>query len=212
MNKLELLKLIEGLGDDDNVLETLQGIEGLAKSSELDMTKISIEDYKNILENNQIVKGYHTSLIDSAVSKGVKSFKTKTMPKYIEEEIRKRSNEGKTPEQIELEELKNTIANMQKEKVKLDLSSKYTKVLNEKSLPVEFMDFILNEDEQIIESNIDKIEKIIGMAINDGVANKLGGSNYTPPKNDPPAKKFTVEDLKNMSASEINAHWDDIER
>lgn len=209
MLKSELLKLIEGLGDDVDVLETLKGIEGLANSS-IDYSKLTVEEYKTILENNKEIKGYQTSLIDSAVSKGVESFKTKKMPQYIEDEIKKRDNSTKTPEQIELEELKKQIDNMQKEKARAELSSKYTKVLNEKKLPVEFIDFILSDNEEIIESNIGKIETILTKAVSDGVTSKLG-NGYTPPKN-PSNNKLKVEDLANMSVEEINARWNDIER
>lgn len=209
MLKSELLKLIEEVGDNDNVLETLKGIEGLANSS-IDYSKLTVEEYKTILENNKEIKGYQTSLIDSAVSKGVESFKTKKMPQYIEDEIKKRDNSTKTPEQIELEELKKQIDNMQKEKARAELSSKYTKVLNEKKLPVEFIDFILSDNEEIIESNIGKIETILTKAVSDGVKSKLG-NGYTPPKN-PSNNKLKVEDLANMSVEEINARWNDIER
>lgn len=209
MLKSELLKLIEEVGDNDNVLETLKGIEGLANSS-IDYSKLTVEEYKTILENNKEIKGYQTSLIDSAVSKGVESFKTKKMPQYIEDEIKKRDNSTKTPEQIELEELKKQIDNMQKEKARAELSSKYTKVLNEKKLPVEFIDFILSDNEEIIESNIGKIETILTKAVSDGVTSKLG-NGYTPPKS-PSNNKLKVEDLANMSVEEINARWNDIER
>lgn len=209
MNKLELLKLIEGLGDEADVLETLKGVEGLANSS-IDYSKLTVEEYKSILENNKEIKGYQTSLIDSAVSKGVESFKTKKMPQYIEDEIKKRDNSTKTPEQIELEELKKQIDNMQKEKSRAELSSKYTKVLNEKKLPVEFIDFILSDNEEVIESNIGKIETILTKAVSDGVKSKLG-NGYTPPKS-PSNNKLKVEDLANMSVEEINARWNDVER
>lgn len=209
MLKSELLKLIEEVGDNDSVLETLKGIEGLTNSS-IDYSKLTVEEYKTILENNKEIKGYQTSLIDSAVSKGVESFKTKKMPQYIEDEIKKRDNSTKTPEQIELEELKKQIDNMQKEKARAELSSKYTKVLNEKKLPVEFIDFILSDNEEVIESNIGKIETILTKAVSDGVTSKLG-NGYTPPKN-PSNNKLKVEDLANMSVEEINARWNDIER
>lgn len=199
MKKADLLKLIEGLGDDESILETLNSIEGLAKSSELDITKLTIEDYKNILENNQIIQGYWTSQKDSAVSKAVdkalKNYEEKKLPLKIEEALKSKANEGKTPEQIELEELKNTVANMQKEKTRAELSSKYTKILGEKKLPTELVDYILNDDESIIEGNIAKFETLFNTYIDNGVKIRIGDNNYTPPKRNEPPTTISKKEL-----------------
>lgn len=212
MKKVDLIKLIEGLGDDDNVLETLkenEDIKDFAKSLH-DINNISIEDFKQLLANNQVIKGYWTSEKDSAVSKGVESFKTKTMPKHIEEEIKKRSNEGKSPEQIQLEELQVKIAQMEKEKQMSVLTNKYSKTLSEKGLPIDLVDFIVSEDEEKILANIEKFEGMFNNVADSKVKAKLGDMDYQPPKGGEPKAKYSMDDIKGMSADEINKHWNDI--
>lgn len=183
MKKTELLKLIESLGDDDNVLETLQGIEGLAKSSELDITKLTIEDFKNILEKNEQIKGYNQSNLDSAISKGVESFKTNKMPSYLQEELKKVNNKDKTPEMIALEEMQQKYNAMEKQIQMKELGSKYSKVLSEKGLPIDLVDYILSDgNEESINSNIEKFSNMFSTVTDSKVNEKLNNNSYVPPK------------------------------
>ena len=183
MKKTELLKLIEGLGDDDNVLETLQGIEGLAKSSDLDITKLTVEDFKNILEKNEQIKGYNQSNLDSAVSKGVESFKTNKMPSYLQEELKKVNNKDKTPEMIALEEMQQKYNAMEKQMQMKELGSKYSKVLSEKGLPIDLVDYILSDgNEESINSNIEKFSNMFSTVTDSKVNEKLNNNSYVPPK------------------------------
>lgn len=163
MNKTELLQLIESLNDTDDVLETLKGVEGL--SAPFDATKLTLDDYKSLIENNAEIKGYATSSMDSAISKAINSHDEKFMkekfPQLLEEEIRKRSNEGKTPEQIAFEEMKSKYEALEKQIQMKDLTNKYSKVLNEKGLPLELVDYILGDgNEETINGNIEKFSNM----------------------------------------------------
>lgn len=184
MIKKELLEILKDMADDADINETIQNIEGLAKSSELDVSKLSIEDFKSILENNETIKGYSQSSLDSAISKAIESFKTKTMPKHIEEAIKAKYNEGKTPEQIELEKMKTEIEQMKAEKTKAEMSSKYTKVLGEKGLSTDLIDFVLGADDDTTNSNIERISTILNSVTESKVKEKLNNSSYIPPKQD----------------------------
>lgn len=184
MKKSELLKLIETLGDDDSVLETLKGVEGL---SQFDATKLSIDDFKALLENNAEIKGYHTSTLDSQISKSVNSHDEKFMkekfPQLLQEELKRYSNEGKTPEQIKLEELQSQLDNMQKEKTRTDLAVKYQKILSEKGLPVDLTDYILGDgNEENINANIEKFGNMFSTITDTKVNEKLMNNSYVPPK------------------------------
>ena len=62
MKKIDLLKLIEGLEDEADVLETLkeqEEIKGLIKP--FDVEKITLEDFKKVITENKEIKGYYTS-------------------------------------------------------------------------------------------------------------------------------------------------------
>lgn len=191
MLKSELLKLIESLGDEDDVLETLkenEEIKGLAKS----LDTISIEDFKQLLASNKEIKGYYTSTLDSKISKAVNSHDSKFMaekfPTLLEEEIKKRSNEGLTEDQIKLKELQDKIIQMEQDKLKAEMSSKYSKVLGEKGLNADLIDFVLGDTDEVTNANIDKISTILSANVDAKVNEKLKGSSYTPPTPTPGGK------------------------
>lgn len=179
MKKSELLEKLKDIADDADINEAIQGIEGLAKP--FDVTSIGLEDFKKVLESNKEVKAYYQSALDSGIGKGVATFKSETLPGIIEEELKKANNKKKTPEQLELEELKAKFEALEKEKAKADMTTKYTKVLTEKGLNTDLINFVLGENDETTTQNIESIEKIINGAVDNGVKNKLSSSSYTPP-------------------------------
>lgn len=179
MLKSELLEKLKDIADDVDINEAIQEIEGLAKP--FDVESIGLEDFKKVLEGNKEVKAYYQSALDSGIGKGVATFKEKTLPGIIEEELKKANNKKKTPEQLELEELKAKFEALEKEKTKADMTSKYTKVLTEKGLNADLINFVLGENDETTTQNIESIEKIINGAVDNGVKNKLSSSSYTPP-------------------------------
>lgn len=179
MLKSELLEKLKDIADDADINEAIQEIEGLAKP--FDITSIGLEDFKKVLESNKEVKAYYQSALDSGIGKGVATFKSETLPGIIEEELKKATNKKKTPEQLELEELKAKFEALEKEKAKADMTTKYTKVLTEKGLNTDLINFVLGENDETTTQNIESIEKIINGAVDNGVKNKLSSSSYTPP-------------------------------
>ena len=62
MKKADLIKLIEGLEDEVDVLDTLkenEEIKGLIKP--FDASKLALEDFTKLLQENDTIKGYWTS-------------------------------------------------------------------------------------------------------------------------------------------------------
>lgn len=181
MKKSELLELLKDMAEDTEVNETIQGVEGLTKT--FDLNEIGLDQFKNILENNDIAKSYYQSSLDSGIGKGVAAFKEKTLPSIIEEELKKKANEGKTPEQIKLEELEKKLADMENEKSKSEMKAKYTKVLSDKGIKSDLIDFIKlsTDNDEENNSTIDKIAELINSSIQEGVKNKFGDNAWTPP-------------------------------
>ncbi|MGL5440802.1 MAG: capsid assembly scaffolding protein Gp46 family protein [Filifactoraceae bacterium] len=179
MKKSELLKLIETLGDEDNVIDTLKDheeIKDLAKSFNM-----SLEDFKELLANNETIKGYWTGEKDRAVSIGINGYEEKTLPKKIQEALDKADNKNKTPEQIELENLRKEIEAEKKLRIKSDNSSKYTKILSEKGVDSRVLDFIYDDTEEGFNKKLETLTEIINTSTNKEVDKKLGENIYTPP-------------------------------
>lgn len=184
MKKIDLLKLIESLGDEADVLETLKDqeeIKGLIKP--FDVNEITLEDFKKAIADNKEIRGYYTSEKDRAVTKGIETFKSNNLQKLIDEELKKKSNEGLSEEAIQLKELQAKFEALEKEKTRSELKGKYTKLLSEKGLSTELVDFVFNEDEEIFNSNVDKINSIIENSINSKTNEILNNNEYIPPSN-----------------------------
>ncbi|WP_026887858.1 DUF4355 domain-containing protein [Clostridium beijerinckii] len=181
MIKSELMELLKDMDDNTDITETIQGIEGLVKT--FDANSIGLDEFKTILESNEVAKSYYQSSLDSGIGKGVASFKEKTLPKLIEEGIKAKSNENKSPEQIAYEEMKSKYEAMEKQIQMKDLTNKYSKVLNEKGLPLELVDYILGDgNEEVINGNIDKFTNMFSTTIDSKVNEKLKTNSYVPPK------------------------------
>ena len=177
MLKRELLDLLKDIDDDKEILEVLQKIEGVQKA-------YTLEDFKKQLSENAEVKAYYQSSLDSGIGKGVASFKEKTLPKIIEEEIKKASNKNKSPEELRIEELENKLAQIEKDKIRAEMSSKYTKILSEKGLSGDLLDFILGADEETTNKNIDTLTNIINNSVSEKVKTKITENPPIPRAND----------------------------
>lgn len=184
MKKSELLKLIESLEDEAEVLDALkehEEIKSLAK--DFDVNKIALEDFTKLLQENKEIKGYWTSEKDRAVSKGVNTFKENNLQKLIDEAIKAKSNEGKTQEQIALEEIQAKYEAMEKQMKIKELESKYKDTLVEKGLDTRLMKFIISENEDDITKNIDFFNEIIASNTNLKVNERLNESSFKPKNN-----------------------------
>lgn len=180
MLKSELLEKLKDINDDTDINETILSMEDFAKSSsKLDVSKLTVEDFKNVLENNQMIKGYYTSQMDSSISKAIdshdKKFQKEKLPKIIEDELKKRSNEGLTPEQIEIKNLKAQMEAMKAEKEANDLLNTNRTKLKEVNLSEDLAKYI-KED-----SDIEFFKNLITESVNNGVKNKINNSSYAPP-------------------------------
>lgn len=201
MLKSELIEKLSSIEDNADINETIQGIEGLTKT--FDIKSIGLDDFKNVLESNDIAKSYFQSALDSGVGKGVakyqENFKSKELPKLIEDGIKAKSNEGKSEIEIKFEAMQKEMENMKTEKARAELSSKYQKTLVEKGLPVDLTDFILGDgNEETINANIEKFNTMFTSVADLKIKEKLGDSTYTPPKNDGGAVgKITWEQVQN---------------
>ena len=182
MKKADLIKLIEGLEDEVDVLDTLkenEEIKGLIKP--FDASKLALEDFTKLLQENDTIKGYWTSEKNRAVTEGIEGFKKKDMKKLIDEAVKAKSNEGKTPEQIKLEELETKLAEMEKEKTIATNKANYSKILGEKGLSTDLLDFIYADEEAVFNENIDKINTIIKSAVTSSTNKILNNNEYIPP-------------------------------
>lgn len=166
MLKKDLLKQLENLGDDVDVNETLLALDEYKNLGQVDLTKLTTDDYKKLLETNPVVKAYYQSSFDSAVGTAVtkhdEKFKKEKLPKIIEEELNKANNKNKTPEQIEAEKALAEAKKLRDEVAHEKMINKYTKILTDKKLPVELADFVVGVDEETSNKNVEFFNGLFG--------------------------------------------------
>lgn len=210
MLKSELLEKLKNIAEDSDVNEAILSIDDFAKSSEIDVKKLTVDDYKNMLANNEVIKAYYQSSFDSAVGSAVtkhdKKFMEEKFPILLEEEIKKRDTSNLTPDQLKIKELEEKMAKYEAEKAEsLRLETNRSK-LKENGLNTDLARFI-KED-----SDIDFFKNLINDSVKEGIQSKLGKSNYRPPVVDNSLNTITKEQFNKMGYKErLNLYNNDKE-
>lgn len=185
MKKSELLKLIETIADDGDINEVILGADEFKELGKVDLSKLSTDEFKNLLTTNEAIKGYMTSHDDSIRSSAVETFKSGKMKELIDKAVEEAKNGKKTPEQERIEELEKQFAESQAQIQRQNTINKYTGVLKKKGLPTELVDFVYGDGkEETIDKNIETLGTVFTSAIDSGVKSKLGTSSYVPPNDD----------------------------
>lgn len=184
MNKTELLALINEVDDNADIDEIILS-NGFAKPI------TDVEGLNKLLESDKSLQG----LFDKKVTTGIENFKKNGMQKLIEAEVLKRTGKNETPEQKEIRELKERLDKADKEKAKVEMISKYKDVLTEKKIPSNMIDFLLAQDDETTEANIELFENSMKQYIETGIKAKLGDSEYTPPTGGGNVGKVTWEQV-----------------
>lgn len=119
----------------------------------------SLDDIRRLAEEHDDVRTWLQSEKDRHFSKGLETWKQKTLPQILEEEIKKRYPE-ETPEQRELRELRQQIEQMRREKEREALRAKAKDFAIEKKLPAHLVDFFIGETEEATLENLGMLEEV----------------------------------------------------
>lgn len=161
--------------------QTNTNIEGSESEKSAGAGEITLEQFRNALENNIECKGYFDSLCDKTVNtrldKSVESWKEQNLSNLIETEINKRYPQ-KSETEIALEKA-------QEEKRQLELQIQYQSLMAENSLPLEVLDFVAGADTKTTIKNIEKFKSFVentAQRMSDKIVKeKLGAGAYAPP-------------------------------
>lgn len=156
MKKSELTKLIETLKDDDDIDETVSKSD-LGKA--LVSSGLTLDNFKTKLENDKDFKAFMDSEKDKHSTKSLETWKTNNLQNEIDAEIKKRYPD-KDPKDKALEDLKTEMEKMKTESLKKDLTNNALKVMTEKKLPTDLVNFIVGADEDSTNKNLETLEKV----------------------------------------------------
>lgn len=144
MLKKELAKLIETLGDEDNIDETVSKSE-LGKA--LANSGLSLEAFKKKV-NDSDFKAFMDSEKDKHHTKALETWKTNNLQKLVDDEYyKKHPEETKDPTAIKLAELQKKLEESERANKIEKVKNTITKSLTDKKLPIGLADYIVSEDE-----------------------------------------------------------------
>lgn len=111
--------------------------------------------------------------MDSFASKAIETFKTKTMPNIIQEEVSK-LNPAETAEQKQLKQMQVQLANIEKEKHQLEMHSIAQEALTSNGLPAAFAGFVVSETPEATRHKVQNLDVEIQALVASQVEAKVG--------------------------------------
>lgn len=119
-------------------------------------------------------------ILDKNFTKGLETFKEKSLPALVNAEVAKR-NPAQDPKDAEIEKMKQQIADLQAADTKKALTIKAQSIAADKKLPADLVSYFIGSDEDSTASNIDTFGKAFTTAVDAAVSDKLKDTSYVPP-------------------------------
>ena len=193
MNLEDVKKYLEENKESKDVIDFM-------KSIQQPVTRDTVEawckdgDGRSWLDRNCDI--YATKAVNTARENAIAKFKADELPKLIDEAVKAKSNEGLTPEQMQLKELQAQLDAMKAEKEQAELLNANSKKLKEQGLNTDLAKYIKTDDD------IDFFKNLINDSVKTQIQQKLGKSSYKPPVVDNNLNTITKEQFNKMSYKE----------
>lgn len=175
----------------------------------------SLDEIKQFLAEDEEGRKWLQAEKDRAVSKGIETWKQKTLPSILDEErekIRKELNPEETPEQKELRELKEQFEKERRERQRAELRARARDLAQEKGLPSALVDYFIGEDEHSTLENLSRLEQTWSQAVQEAKESVFKQSGRTPHPPSGGSKRFTREQIEKMTPEELDKNWSVIEK
>ncbi len=166
----EVKQFLEENKDKEEVQVFLEGLK----------PKIDVQEIEKLAQGDESIKSWLDSLKDKHLSKGLETWKENNLQGLIDEKVRE-LNPEKTPQEIELEKIKQQLAKMEREKVYEELKNKALTVATEKGIPTTLIDHFIGEDEDSTLRNLEKFQETMNTFIQGQVEKRLKDNDYKPP-------------------------------
>ena len=142
-----------------------------------ELSAVSTEKVQGFLQTEEGKKVLQPEL-DRYHAKGLESWKKNNLDKLVADKV-KELNPDKTPEQLELEQLRREIEQDKQERLKLELTNKAISVASEKGLKLDnkILDRLIADDEENTLANLEALDAFAKAQYQAGVENvyKNGG-------------------------------------
>ena len=171
-----------------------------SKAALINKENLTLEELKNIINENEGFKAWLSSEKDRHFSTSLNTWKENNLSKEVEKEISKRYPE-ETAEQKKLRDLELKLQAMEQESKMKELKANTMRVINDKQLDSEILDFVLSDNEETTIANIDKFEGLIERLANKRLEEKYKNANTTPSQSVGQATLSEYE--KSMAAGDV---------
>lgn len=171
---------------------------------------ITLEQVESFLKTSE-GKKFIQPKYDTFFSNGLKTWKEKTLPTLIDEEIAKRNPE-ETPEQKRIRELEEKLNAQERNATVSQLKASTLQTLSEKELPSELVDLLPFESEEVTRNSVDKFEKMFKKYVDTTVEKRLKSQGKTPQakqENGFESTDMTKDKLLSMSVAESTAFYNE---
>lgn len=170
MIKSELLELIKDMQDTDTV-------DNLFKH------ETNYDDVVKYLSEKEDGRKYMDTYADTRVTSGIETWKRKHLQEEVEKELKKydlKNSTKKTPEQLEIEELKKKFEESERKALKLERTNKLNKQLKENNIDTKLVDLFYSDDDDDIKNRIELYTSTFNDNVKNEVAKRVHEGSYTP--------------------------------
>lgn len=170
---------------------------------------LTLEELKNLIDTNEGFKAWLSSEKDRHFSTSLNTWKENNLGKEVEREITKRYP-AETDEQKKLRELELKLQSIEQEAKLKEIKANTMRIINDKKLDSQILDFVLSDNEETTTSNIEKLESLIDKLVNERIEQKYKSTNNTPSKSVSDAtvseydKLAQAGDVRGMLLSKLN--------
>jgi hypothetical protein len=162
----ELKQFIEQNKDNQEVMTYLRG---------LILTPEGVTSFLDTAEGKKLLQ----PRLDQHFTKGLETWKEKTLPGLIDEEIKKKFP-AETEEQKRLRKLEEELEKERQARIKSELINKATTLATQKGLPVDLVAYFVGQDEESTTNNLTALENIWQQHLQKAVEEKFKESGRTP--------------------------------
>lgn len=161
---------------------------------------VDVQKVEELAMSDESIKSWLDSQKDKHSAKSLDTWKSNNLGKLIDEKL-KELNPDRTPEQLELDKIKQQLADMESQKVRSELKNKALTVAGESGIPTTLLDFFIGEDEESTLNNLKMFTEESNSYVQKQVEKRLKDNDYTPPSGDS-GKGLSVDDFNKLSYTE----------
>lgn len=181
MLKKEVLELLKETEDDAEIDSLLQSTDLFKSASD---KKLTIEEFRELINNDANFKAIIDNEKNKYHSEALENFKKKDMQTLISAEVLKRTGANETEEQKAIRELRESLDKLKKEKQYAEKVSKYKDILVEKKIPTNLIEYLLSDDDDKTNANIEIFENSMKQYVQSKVDERIKDGSYVPPGKD----------------------------